>query len=71
MPLMRANGQNTINISIGDVHSKYYVGIDLHDCHVDEVQRLKTLIMEVEKRKEHTNKNIVESSQSTAIEPYH
>lgn len=57
-----ANGHNTnISINIGDVHSMYFVGIDLHDWHVDEVQKLKTLILEVEQRKQGTSATVVDS----------
>ena len=40
------NSSNTINISIGDVHSMYYIGIDLRDWHIDEVAKLKALIID-------------------------
>jgi len=46
------NSSNTINISIGDIHSMYYVGIDLKNWLPEEVGKLKALILEVENRKQ-------------------
>lgn len=61
---VNGHSSNTVNINIGDIHSTYFVGIDLHYWRVEDVQKLKALIIEAESHKqvsEHSQNNVIDS----------
>ena len=64
-----ANGHttNTVNINIGYVHSTYFVGIDLHHWRIEDVQKLKALIIEAESHKRIPDGHSVDTVHSQTI----